>query len=433
MSESFNFLASGSFGLLSFVVALSIIVFIHEFGHYIIGRWCGIKAEVFSIGFGPVLVSKTDKQGTKWQIALLPLGGFVKFLKDEDVSGDLYKSFGTFDGASVLSRILTVLAGPMANFILSFVILVIFVLVNGISSDKIQIKRIIDYPFENQNLIENDKILSVNGEVVNNLTDYYKLLEVPLLKNDVTYTVERSGKVLMVTGPHPFPAIVGSVSLRSAASASGLMKGDLILEVNETQIFRFSQLQSYVADTNDYPLNLKIWRDGKILQISVTPKIVDYPDSSGKFVQRKLIGITGGSFFELKRENANVFEAANIAISQIISIISGSLNGLKNIIIGAISTCNLQGPIGIASTTSEAAQQGLASFVWIIAVLSTAIGLLNLFPIPMLDGGHLIFFGIEALTGRKPTEKIIQAMSIFGILILFGLMSIALSSDLFCP
>ena len=129
MSDSFNFLAAGSFNLLSFIVALSVIVFIHEFGHYIVGRWCGIKAEVFSIGFGPVIFSTTDKHGTQWQIALLPLGGFVKFLKENE-SSKLVKSSAnkginndnTFDGASLLSRSLTVLAGPVANFILSYCI-----------------------------------------------------------------------------------------------------------------------------------------------------------------------------------------------------------------------------------------------------------------------------------------------------------------------
>jgi regulator of sigma E protease len=133
MSESLSFLINGSYSFVSFVVALSIIVFIHEFGHYIVGRWCGIKAEVFSIGFGPVLFSKNDKHGTKWQIALLPLGGFVKFLKEEALSirdyeknGNLYNKKGSFEEASVLSRTLTVLAGPFANFILTFLILVFF-------------------------------------------------------------------------------------------------------------------------------------------------------------------------------------------------------------------------------------------------------------------------------------------------------------------
>ena len=144
MFDSFNFLAAGSFNLLSFIVALSVIVFIHEFGHYIVGRWCGIKAEVFSIGFGPVIFSTTDKHGTQWQIALLPLGGFVKFLKENESSklvkspaNNMINNDNTFDGASLLSRSLTVLAGPVANFILSFCILISFIIINGVPAHQV--------------------------------------------------------------------------------------------------------------------------------------------------------------------------------------------------------------------------------------------------------------------------------------------------------
>ena len=167
MSEGVLFLVNGSYSLISFIVALSIIVFIHEFGHYIVGRWCGINAEVFSIGFGPVLISRKDKHGTIWQIALLPLGGFVKFSRDEthyQVTNENFANLNnkghTFDGASVLARTLTVLAGPFANFILTFLILIFFVQINGVSSEKIQINKINKYPFFEHNLRANDTILS---------------------------------------------------------------------------------------------------------------------------------------------------------------------------------------------------------------------------------------------------------------------------------
>ena len=440
MSEGLALLANGSYSLVSFIVALSIIVFIHEFGHYIVGRWCGIKAEVFSIGFGPVLMSRNDKHGTVWQIALLPLGGFVKFSREETKSQfnnenytNLNNKGHTFDGASVLSRSLTVLAGPFANFVLTFSILIVFVLINGVSSEEVQIEKINEYPFVDQSLRVNDTILSVNDQFTPDMNAFYGLLNDHSLEKEVEYTVERDGIEQTVIGPHPFPPIIGSVSLRSAASASGLKQGDLILKVNETKIFSFLQLQRVVIDTNNYPLMLNIWRNGEVFDIFVTPKVVDYPDSNGGFVKRKLIGISGGLFFEFKNKKANLFEASRIAVVQIISIISGSLNGIKNILIGAISTCNLQGPIGIASTTGEAAQQGLASFIWIIAVLSTAIGMLNLFPIPMLDGGHLVFFGIEVMTRKKPSEKLIRGLTFFGLGLLFALMLTAISSDLFCP
>ena len=293
-----------------------------------------------------------------WQIALLPLGGFVKFFREEGHSAPdyekndkLFNFSGSFEEASVLSRALTVLAGPLANFILTFVILVFFIIINGVPSDKIRINKIIDYPFETQNFRTNDKIISINGHPVSDLKSFYELSSDISLKNIVRYSVERNGSVESVFGPHPFPPVIGSVSLRSAASESGLRKGDLILKVNEFEIFSFLQLQSIVANVEKLPLRLKIWRDGKLFDISVIPKLVDYPDSNGSFTKRRLIGISGGTLFEFSREIPSLFNASKIAINQIVSIITGSLNGIKNILLGAISTCNLQGPVSYTHLT----------------------------------------------------------------------------------
>ena len=440
MSDSFSFLAAGSFNLLSFIVALSIIVFIHEFGHYIVGRWCGIKAEVFSIGFGPVIFSTTDKHGTQWQIALLPLGGFVKFLKENE-SSKLVKSpannginnDNTFDGASLLSRSLTVLAGPVANFILSFCILISFIIINGVPAHQVIIDKVFAYPFMKQQLLSGDRIVSLDGLKTPTAASFYDLAGKYKFNKNVDYLIERDGTIKEITGPHPFPAIVGSVALQSAAFEAGLKSGDLILSANANDIFNFTQLQQIVKETSAYPINLEVWRDGQVYNILVTPRIIDYPKKGGGFVKRKLIGITSGTFFEIQRVKINLFEASKFSVQQILSIILSSLDGIKNILIGAISTCNLQGPIGIASTAGDAAQQGIGTFLRIIAVLSTAIGMLNLFPIPMLDGGHLVFYGFEAVTKKPPSEKIMKTMTLIGIFILLFLMIIAISSDLFCP
>ena len=440
MSDSFNFLAAGSFNLLSFIVALSVIVFIHEFGHYIVGRWCGIKAEVFSIGFGPVIFSTTDKHGTQWQIALLPLGGFVKFLKENE-SSKLVKSpannginnDNTFDGASLLSRSLTVLAGPVANFILSFCILISFIIINGVPAHQVIIDKVFAYPFMKQQLLSGDRIVSLDGLKTPTAASFYDLAGKYKFNKNVDYLIERDGTIKEITGPHPFPAIVGSVALQSAAFEAGLKSGDLILSANANDIFNFTQLQQIVKETSAYPINLEVWRDGQVYNILVTPRIIDYPKKGGGFVKRKLIGITSGTFFEIQRVKINLFEASKFSVQQILSIILSSLDGIKNILIGAISTCNLQGPIGIASTAGDAAQQGIGTFLRIIAVLSTAIGMLNLFPIPMLDGGHLVFYGFEAVTKKPPSEKIMKTMTLIGIFILLSLMIIAISSDLFCP
>ena len=440
MFDSLNLIADASVNIFSFIVALSIIVFIHEYGHYIVGKWCGIKAEIFSIGFGPVIFSRIDRFGTKWQIAALPLGGFVKFIRDdESLNFDKenreaeFVQTRSFDTAPLLARALTVLAGPIANFFLSFLILISFLLINGMPSNNVILSYVKDHPVVLNPLLPNDEIISINGYETPTLNSFYALVKNEYLKETVKYTIKRNGLVEEMSGPNPFPALIDNVTLRSSAFNAGLKSGDVIQEINGFKIYKFTQLQDLVTSIENYPINLKIWRGGEILDFLVTPKLVDYPKQGGGFDKRKLIGITAGSLFEFERTRINFFEATWLSIRQIYGIITGSLDGIKNIIIGSISTCNLQGPIGIASTAGDAAQQGIGTFLRIIAVLSTAIGMLNLFPIPMLDGGHLLFYTYEGIFRKAPSEKIIKFLTLIGIFLLISLMMVAVSSDLFCP
>ena len=440
MFDSLNLIADASINTFSFIIALSIIVFIHEYGHYIVGRWCGIKAEIFSIGFGPVIFSRIDKFGTKWQIAALPLGGYVKFIKDDESlnfdkknSRDVFFQARSFDTAPLMARTLTVLAGPIANFILSFLILISFLLINGIPSNKVILSDVKDHPFIVDPLLPNDEIISINGYKTPTLNSFYALVKNEDLKETVRYIIKRDGLIKEMSGPNPFPALIENVTLRSSAFNAGLKTGDVIQEINGFKIYKFSQLQYLVASIENYPIKLKVWRGGEIFDFLVTPKLVDYPKQGGGFEKRKLIGISAGSLFEFERTRINFFEATWLSIQQIYGIITGSLDGIKNIIIGSISTCNLQGPIGIASTAGDAAQQGIGTFLRIIAVLSTAIGMLNLFPIPMLDGGHLLFYTYEGIFRKAPSEKIIKFLTLIGIFLLISLMIVAVSSDLFCP
>ena len=440
MFDSLNLIADASVNIFSFIVALSIIVFIHEYGHYIVGKWCGIKAEIFSIGFGPVIFSRIDRFGTKWQIAALPLGGFVKFIRDdeslnfdkENREAEFVQTW-SFDTAPLLARALTVVAGPIANFILSFLILISFLLINGMPSNNVILSHVKDHPVVLNPLLPNDEIISINGYETPTLNSFYALVKNEYLKETVNYTIKRNGLVKEMSGPNPFPALIDNVTLRSSAFNAGLKSGDVIQEINGIKIYKFTQLQDLVTSIENYPINLKVWRGGEILDFLVTPKLVDYPKQGGGFDKRKLIGITAGSLFEFERTRINFFKATWLSIQQIYWIITGSLDGIKNIIIGSISTCNLQGPIGIASTAGDAAQQGIGTFLRIIAVLSTAIGMLNLFPIPMLDGGHLLFYTYEGIFRKAPSEKIIKFLTLIGIFLLITLMMVAVSSDLFCP
>jgi len=180
-------------------------------------------------------------------------------------------------------------------------------------------------------------------------------------------------------------------------------------------------------------MTLEVWRSGETLEVTLTPRRMDLPLEDGGFETRWLIGISGGLFFEPASETPTLAEAAEYGVDQTIFIIRSSLSGLYHMAAGAISTCNLSGPIGIAETSGQAASAGWISFIWFIAVLSTAVGLLNLFPIPVLDGGHLVFHAWEALTGRPPSDRALNALMTVGLGLMLMLMVFALTNDLFCP
>ncbi len=431
------------FTLVAFVAVLSVIIFIHEYGHYIVGRWCGIHAEVFSMGFGKVLFSGYDRRGTKWQLAAIPFGGYVKFLGDADASSrsdpealagmDSQTRSKSFHDAALYKKALTIIAGPMANFILSSAIFTAIVLTVGLATDVPTVGKLKPLPDAAYELKAGDVILSVNGvETPDYAALYAYSREVDQVQAEQKYKVKRGDNTLTATGPFPLLPLIENVQPQSAAMAAGLSVGDLILSVDGQKITAFSELQSLVAATEGREMDLRIWRDGDEQSVTLAAKVVDMPDGDGGFEKRTLIGITGGLFFEPETFSPGVIDAVGMGISQTGRIITSSLNGLYHMIAGKISSCNLQGPVGIAKTSGDAASQGFASFVWFIAVLSTAIGMLNLFPIPVLDGGHLVFFAYEAITKRPPSDKAINILMSAGLFLIIALMVFALSNDFFC-
>ncbi|MCA8870090.1 MAG: RIP metalloprotease RseP [Rhodobacteraceae bacterium] len=429
--------------LIAFVAVLSVIIFIHEYGHYIVGRWCGIQAEVFSMGFGPILKSWQDRRGTRWQIAAIPFGGYVKFLGDADGSSrndpaaiaamDAHMRARSFHGAKLYKKALTVAAGPVANFLLSTSIFAAVVMATGIATNVPTLGKLKPLPSGAYALQQGDVIEALNGQPI---SDYAELYDYSRQQGEVApaqiYTVMRGDKRLDVPGPFPLLPLIENIQPQSAAMAAGLEVGDLIQSVDGQKITAFRQLQDLVTASQGRELDLGVWRDGKVLDFHLTPKIVDMPDGEGGFTKRTLIGITGGLFFEPVTRTPGPVEALKMGLVQTGDIISGSLNGLYHMVSGSISACNLQGPVGIAKTSGDAASQGLASFVWFIAVLSTAIGLLNLFPIPVLDGGHLVFFAYEALAGRAPSQRALNALMSLGLFFIVTLMVFALGNDFMC-
>ena len=428
--------------LAAFLIALSVIVAVHEFGHYIVGRWTGIHAEVFSLGFGPVIYSRQDRRGTRWQVAALPLGGYVKFLGDADAASagrddaaigalDDEEARHTMHGAPLWARALTVAAGPAFNFALSILVFAAVLAIRGIAAEPLTVGSLREMPGET-GLLPGDVILSVDGRETPALEAFDTFVADLPQRSPLSYTVLRDEREVAVEAPHPYPPIVVGVAPDSAASDAGMRAGDVILSVEGRDLATFAELREAVGASDGRPLQFRVWRDGVETDVVVVPRRVDLPVDGG-FETRWLVGLTGGLFFEPRSEVPGPVAALGHGVEQTLFIIQSSLSGIYHMAAGAISSCNLSGPIGIAQSSGAAASQGGLSFVWFIAVLSTAVGLLNLFPIPILDGGHLVFHAYEALTRRPPSDRAMRFLMGLGLALLLTLMAFALTNDIFCP
>jgi regulator of sigma E protease len=431
----------------AFVIALSVIVAVHEYGHYIVGRWSGIHPEVFSLGFGPVLWSRVDKRGTRWQIAALPFGGYVKFLGDanaasgkdeeamEQAAQDPAHLRRTMHGAPLWARTATVAAGPVFNFVMSIAVFSVIFMLRGVASDPLTVGEMYPIPGSVQELREGDEILAVDGVPTPAFDDaeaWAAFTEGLSPKPALDYTVRRNGDELTVSGPYLYPAHITLVAPRSAAMDIELQAGDVITAVDGNPIYAFEELKEIVESSDGRVLLLDVWRDGQSLEFALAPRRTDEPQPDGGFVTHWRIGIVGGMAFDPATEAAGPLEALQGGVAQTWSIVNGSLSGLWHMVTGAISTCNISGPLGIAQTSGEVASQGTQSFIWFIAVLSTAVGLLNLFPVPALDGGHLVFYAYEAVTGKPPSDGALRILMAIGLGLILTLMVFALGNDLFC-
>jgi regulator of sigma E protease len=327
----------------SFVVVLTVIVFVHEWGHYIIARLNGVRVETFSIGFGRELFGWNDRYGTRWKVSMIPLGGYVKFFGDANavsMPGEALPNLSpaeravSFHHKPVWRRAAVVFAGPAANFIFAALVFA----------------------------------------------------------------------VLFATIGQPFtPPIVGGVLPNTPAAVAGFQAGDRIVSVDGHSIERFQDLQMFIAFRADTALAVGVERDGAPLTLVVTPRRVERADGVGGSAKVGQIGIQSTSKFEFVRRPP--LGALWYGVRQCSDIVRTTMTYLFGIAEGRESGDSLSGPLGIANITSEVARVGLADLVQLMAMLSVSIGLVNLFPIPVLDGGHLLFYAVEAIRGRPLGEK----------------------------
>ncbi|QJD15899.1 RIP metalloprotease RseP [Paracoccus sanguinis] len=427
--------------VVAFIVALSIIVGVHEYGHYIVGRWSGIRAEVFSLGFGPRVAAWRDRRGTVWQIAAIPLGGYVRFLGDENAASagpgqavDPALARQTLGGAPLWARFATVAAGPVFNFVLAALVFAGVIAWQGIATDRVVVGSLAPAPPGIVNeLRPGDEVLAVGGQPVADWGALFRLTETlpPAAAQD--WRVRREGAEITVRAPDPAPPRISGVAPRSAASAADLRPGDVVMAVEGRPISRFTELRPAVEAADGRPVTLRVWREGAgETDFVLVPRRQDLPTATG-FENRWLIGVTGGEgYLRPATRTPGPVEALGMGAKQTWDVIWGSVTGIAAMISGQIGRCNLSGAISIAEVAGDAASAGAGNFFWLIAVLSAGIGFLNLLPIPVLDGGHLAFYTWEALAGRPPSARAMDILTRVGMALVLMLMLFGLSNDIMC-
>ena len=444
MDSIISSFGGGIFTLVAFIIALSVIVAIHEYGHYIIGRLSGIHAEVFSLGFGRVIYSRTDKHGTVWQIAALPLGGYVRFLGDADAASAGSDDAAvaalspedqrrTLNGAPLWARTATVAAGPIFNFVLAIIIFAGLFYWSGNPAEPLVIEKVKPLPANVSGLEAGDRLIAIDGIETPDIAGYSNAVQNATRSEVVTYTVERAGEVQTVDGPYPFLSYVAGFTDPSAAEKAGVEVGDIVTAVDDTQIITFPDLLAAVAEAKSKPVDVTVWRDGAYETMEMTARVQDLQLPNGDFETRYLIGVSVGDFFSLVPARPPLGEAIGVGVDRTYNVLRGSIKGMYAMASGRVSTCNISGPVGIAQVSGEAARLGWETYVMLIGVLSAAIGFMNLFPIPVLDGGHLVFYAYEAVTGRTPNPNVMRYMMMAGLFIVLSFMVFALTNDLFCP
>jgi regulator of sigma E protease len=354
--------------VIPFLFVLTIVVFFHELGHFLVARWCGVRVLTFSIGFGPELFGINDRHGTRWKVSAIPLGGYVKFFGDDNAASvpdaDTLNQMtetekrDSFFFKSVAQRAAIVAAGPIANFILAIVIF---------------------------------------------------------------------AAVFTFYGKQATPARVDAVQPGSAAEAAGFKSGDLITAINGRKIETFTDMQRVVSTHAGEPLDIDVERGEQHILVKATPKLTEMKDNFGNAHRIGVLGITGAREPPVR---VDPLSAVKLGVEETWFVVDRTLSYIGGVVTGRESADQLGGPIRIAQVSGQVATAGFVALIHLAAVLSISIGLLNLFPIPLLDGGHLLFYAIEAIRGRPLSDRAQEVGFRIGLAIVLLLMIFATFNDI---
>jgi regulator of sigma E protease len=437
-----------------FLVVLGILVTFHEYGHYLAARWVGVRVLKFSIGFGPKLIGRQIGD-TEYLVSAVPLGGYVKLFGEEGSETiSVADQRQSFIHQSLPHKMLIVAAGPGFNFILSYLIFTGMLalgsplFVPNIDNITPIIEAITpESPAEIAGLQIGDRIIRANEEEISTLGELYQKVS-KTRGRPVTLDVIRgnSVKTLIVTptlqmapdnpdqpqyilGIEDHAPLVGGVMPDTPAMAAGLQKDDRIIQIDETPIATWSQMTEIVRNNAGTTLQIQVDRDGKMISLSITPEgeTITTPDGGTKSVGRIGIKLAGGGTL---LKSTSLFLAPWDGLKATWKWCELTVIGLYKLLTGEISSKHLGGPLMIASVSGEQAQQGITSVLWLIAILSINLGILNLLPIPILDGGHLFFFACEAILGRPLGDRSREMAQQIGLVLLVFLMVYATWNDI---
>jgi len=355
-----------------FLFVLTVVVFFHELGHFLMARLCGIKVLVFSIGFGPEIAGFNDRYGTRWKISAVPLGGYVKFFGDDNAASvpDQAAAASMSDAdrkdsfmfQPVGSRAAVVAAGPIANFILAIAIF---------------------------------------------------------------------AAIFMTVGKQTTSARVDAVQPASAAEAAGFKPGDLVLAINGEKIESFSDMQRIVSISAGETLSIDVDRGGAPINLKAAPQLKELKDNFGNVHRLGVLGISRSmSPGDIKTEKAGPLRAIVMGAQETWFVVDRTLAYIGGVFVGREAADQLGGPIRIAQVSGQVATAGFTALIHLTAVLSVSIGLLNLFPIPLLDGGHLLFYAIETIRGRPLSERAQEVGFRIGLAVVVMLMIFATFNDI---
>ncbi|MDD4557160.1 MAG: RIP metalloprotease RseP [Alphaproteobacteria bacterium] len=367
-----DFLIDTVYYVVPFLVLLGILVFVHEFGHFIVARWCGVQVTAFSIGFGKTLWSRKDKKNTVWKLSLIPLGGYCQFLGDDDASSSTTSDQVTklteeekkhaFFMQNPFKKLAIVLAGPGANYLFAIMV----------------------------------------------FTSIFFFL----------------GKVV-------FPPVVGDVMKGSAAEEAGIQIDDKIVKINGHDIKNFSDISREVALNVDPHIVVDVLRGGESVTFSFPLKVLEYETSEGKTEKKMMLGVQSRNQVEIEYSNLSFVAALKDATIETWDVTAATLRGLGQIFSGKRSGEEIGGILRIAEMSGDVSKTGVISFFVFMALISINLGLINLFPIPVLDGGHVVIYLIEIVTGREVNEKVKEVLFKIGLTLIILLMVFATWNDVY--